>query len=189
VSSSAAVTLVIAAALAGVWVTGAAAQSLPPQPSRPLFSVKGWQHGTSPSGLQTAQCKPPVCASESMTMYSFGPPDPGLTFEKYRQSAESHLGNLQRNTANRGMQYKLLGVSDASKADLRMFKTRYLVTASDGKQMVFIAGDIVGTRHLVALTSSAATEKEADTNFTQFAAPLYLFANDKLEKGIKGQGK
>lgn len=57
---------------------------------------------------------------------------------------------------------------------------------SDGKKLSFVSGDVAGTHYTAKVTSSAITEKEADANFMQFAAPLYLFANDKIEKNVKG---
>jgi hypothetical protein len=108
-----------------------------------------------------------------------------MTFEQYRRGAEITTSQLQ-NTNTHGVQIKLLGVEDASKDvgshSLRMFKMRRLVTASDGAKKFMISGYVFGSRLTASITSSAATEDDANNNFTQYAGPLWLIANDKIEK-------
>jgi hypothetical protein len=152
---------------------------------RPPISIKGWRHDNSPLGLHTFSCAQPVCPSPSKLVYQLLPPNLQMTFEQYRRHAEPLNAEMSKRNTH-GVRYELLGVVDGSKTagdlTLRLFKTRRRVIERDGAERIMIDGYVLGSRYMVSITSTADDEKTADANFMQFAAPLWLLADDKLER-------
>jgi hypothetical protein len=118
-------------------------------------------------------------------VYQLLPPNPRLTFEQYRLGAGGVTEAMKRNYPP-GSRLELVGVDNGSKQvgdlSLRLFKTRRLLTMASGERRFFIDGRVSGSHHTAAITSTAGDEKTADANLMQFAAPLWLLANDKRER-------
>jgi hypothetical protein len=165
--------------------SSANAQTAPDVGPAPPVAIKGWIYQKGPPGMHTFNCSPPTCPSVSTVVYRVLPPVQRMTFEEYQRIAKPITEDMQKAAAP-GTRIELLGTDDASKLDadtpLRLFKTRRLVVGADGSRKYMIMGYLFGSRFTASITGSAATEKVADTNFMQFAAPLYLLVNDKLEK-------
>lgn len=171
--------LILIFALAAITPNNAGAQSTPP------VSMKGWRHaGTDAAGGYIFTCSPPACASPSTVTYSLQPPRQ-FTFEEHRKGAEATTAQLQK-MAPQGTRIQLLGVDNASKQtgnlSLRMYKIRRLITGPDGAKRFMVSGFVLGSHRIANIVSSASDEKTAEQNFVQYAAPLWLIANDKLER-------
>ena len=103
--------------LVSVWIGDAAGQLAPPQvqgSDPPPITMIGWQYEKGPNGLHAFLCRPPVCRSFSTVSYQLLSPELQMTFEYYRQRAEPRTRDME-NSSFHGMNYKLLGVEDASK--------------------------------------------------------------------------
>jgi hypothetical protein len=173
-------------ALIGGVAAGRSAEAQQQNAAAPApVSVKGWRYENSQLGMHTFSCDPPACPSASKVVYQLLPPNREMTFEQYRRSAEPITQEMQKRDRE-GTRFQLLGVEDGSKTagelSLRLFKTRRLVVARNGDKKSMVNGYVFGSRHMVSMTSTAADEKTADANFMQYSAPLWLLANDKLER-------
>jgi hypothetical protein len=151
----------------------------------PPIGMKGWTYQKGPPGMHTFNCNPPTCSSASTIVYRLLPPVRPMTFDQYRSTAAPATKDMEK-IAPPGTRIELLGTDDDSKPNgdtpLRLFKTRRAAIAADGSRKYMISGYMFGPRYTASIMSSAGNEKSAETNFMQFAAPLYLLVNDKLEK-------
>jgi hypothetical protein len=161
----------------------AAQQPSQASPPEPPIAMKGWRFERTPAfDLFTFYCEPPACAAAATFVYRISPPNT-LTFDQYRGSAAPIAKQIEQ--AQPGTRVVLQGVDDLSRqvedVAVRVFRMRLLVTASDGTEKHMQMGRVFGSRYSIGITSSSADQKVAEANFMQFAGPLWLVADDRLE--------
>ena len=182
--------LAFAIALVGVSTCAASAQSMPANsagiivrpadkvsPNEPPVAIVGWSYEKLAADVHMFTCQDTQCVPHSRVSYRLYAPDTTTTLAQFREQQQGVVKALQER-APPGTRIEILDISgDEGAGTPRMFTTRRLISAPDGKKEFVSSSMLFGTRHSASVISSSLDEQASRTNQSLFVIGVMSFVN------------
>jgi hypothetical protein len=150
----------------------------PSSPGGPPVAVgPGWKYELRGADVHMFICQQESCNRTSRVSYRLYTRNDTMTLEGFRREQETVVKMLEQR-APPGTQIAILSIEGDEGTGLpRVYKSKRLMTAADGRKEYVISSVLFGQGSSASLISSSLDEKATDANHAVFALAVMLLVN------------